>query len=602
MKTYKERTESVLRKTKEKQRRKKRIKASAIAACALAVILTAGYVFFPPLNGKKSKIEQGEYGKIIREIKRLQAIGETFDPVDDSVEEGDSAEISPGESSGEYVETTDNQVNGVIEGDLLKRTETHAFYLDYINRGIKVYSIEGKSSQLVHMQPLPEVEGNFYGGEIYLSADGDRLTVLNPFSWEKDGVWKRYTRALSYDVSNPISPILVGENYLSGNYLSSRMTEHGLLLFNHFYVNWNCDFDDEFSFLPHYGSLENMQPIAGEDIVCPDEATNQQYTVICLLNEENGAIQDCAALFSYAGSIYVSRENIFATRAYTDRELDDESMRERSMTEIARITYGEEGLIYESSAAVAGSVKNQYSMDEYEGVLRVVTTTRERCYTQKTYGYADGERTFWSMTSSATAGSLYCLDVRDMKKVASAENFAAGETVESVRFDGEKAHVCTATVITFTDPVFTFDLSNLEEITYVDTGVIEGYSTSLVNFKDGFLLGIGYGENSSVLKIEIYVEQTDKVVSVCAFEKYCDFSVEYKSYYINREQGLIGLAMYDYEEGKTIYRLFAFDGYQLVPVIEREMRTSWLGFVRATMIDGDFYIFGGADDFYVIER
>ena len=53
---------------------------------------------------------------------------------------------------GEYVETTDNQVAGVIEADLIKRTKTHIFYLNSRAMTIYVYSIAGEESKLVNRQ------------------------------------------------------------------------------------------------------------------------------------------------------------------------------------------------------------------------------------------------------------------------------------------------------------------------------------------------------------------------------------------------------------------------------------------------------------------
>ena len=81
------------------------------------------------------------------------------------------------------------------------------------------------------------------------------------------------------------------------------------------------------------------------------------------------------------------------------------------------------------------------------------------------------------------------------------------------RFDGTDAYVCTA--VQLTDPVFFFDLSDMDNITYKETGTIEGFSTSLVNFGNGYLLGIGTGNVWGSLKIEIYEESATGVVSVC---------------------------------------------------------------------------------------
>ena len=265
-------------------------------------------------------------------------------------------------------------------------------------------------------------------------------------------------------------------------------------------------------------------------------------------------------------------------------------------TEISCIYYGGEGLEYKGSAKVEGSVKNQYSMDEYNGVLRVATTNTEQTYTKSPYGE------FWG-GSTEQAGSLYCVDLTSLEVIASVEKFITGETVESARFHKDKAYICTAVVVTFKDPVFAFDLSDLNNITYVDTGVIEGYSTSLIEF-NGYLLGIGYNANRG-LKIEVYVEEKGSVESVCAYEKNGQFSEDYKSYYINRDEGLIGLCILEFNEGMqswvNTYRLLRFDGYGFKEEVTQVMvkHGSELSLVRATLVDEYFYMMSvGENNFF----
>jgi len=129
----------------------------------------------------------------------------------------------------------------------------------------------------------------------------------------------------------------------------------------------------------------------------------------------------------------------------------------------------------------------------------------------------------------------------------------------------------------------------LDNITYTDTGTIDGFSTSLIQLGDGYLLGIGYGDDRQ-LKIEIYEETEKGVVSVCAYERDAFFSEEYKSYFIDRENDMIGLAVTDYGKyGKTEYILLHFDGYKLH---ERETVECGGGLeaVRADVIDGFLYV------------
>ncbi len=638
MKTNSQRTERILQKVQQKKQRQKAVR-TAVASVALVGLTAFSFVLFTPYKAEPTvaeKYKNSEYRNVIYAIdgltpksvykknyknnfdkwskQLLSALGgfgtdkganaapeygeisSELQWAEDNewVEEGDMA---TGEGSGasdmEYVETTDNQVQGVIEGDLFKRTNSHIFYLDTNSDTLRVYSIAGTESNQVYALPIDMQGGSRvlnHQPQIYLSKDGKRLTLLMSVTQRAATAWERYTVAVGYDVSNPTAVKELDRTYLSGDFVSSRMTDGSLLLINDFSVAYKHDFENKQSFLPHFGRLNALQPVAGEDIVCPENASVKRYTVLCEIDPETFAVSDCTALFSYSSEAYVSKENIFVTRAFSAKEeVSETEYKTMTKTELSCVYYGGEGLEYKGTATVDGLVKNQYSMDEYNGVLRVATTNGEQVCKKR----EDGP--YWSR-STVEGGSLYCIDLNSFEVVASVEKFIEGETVESVRFDKEKAYICTAVVITLTDPVFVFDLSDLENITYVDTGEIEGYSTSLVDFKGDYLLGIGYGAGGG-FKAEIYIETPMGVESVCSYEADGNFSEDYKSYYINREKGLVGLCV-----GGN-YLLLAFDDYGLNSIIDASLpMVCGFHLIRATLIEDCFYIIGaGANNILVVD-
>ena len=603
MKTYRERTNSILQKAKQKERKRKIFKRTGLASLILAVVTVCNLVLFLPYSTNipsVKKYENSEYYPVISAINTMVAkknapkYKNNYEKWKNSLknltEDKVGTAIPEYESNfdDKYIETTDNQVDGVIEGDLFKRTNSHIFYLDtqnnrYYNPCVRVFSIERENSREINsFFIIADGESLAVDSQpqLYLSADGSKLTVLSSVvRWSEKTSKKaiRYTVVANYDVSNPYDIEEINKTYLTGDLISSRKIENKLLLFNAFSVGYNCNFEDKTSYLPHYGTLENLQPIASEDIVCPETVTLMRYTVICEINLENFEVSDCAALFSHSNNVYVSQKNIFVTSEYTEIiKAENDNPKSVVKTAISCISFDEDGLNFKDKAIVDGRIKNQYSMDEYENILRVVTTNIE---------------------NSRQAGSLYCVDLNSFEIVGKVEKFITDESVESVRFDGNKAYVCTAVVITFTDPVFAFDLSDVKNITYVDTGVIQGYSTSLVDFMDGYLLGIGYGSNRN-LKIEIYFETAQSVESVCAFEIEESFSEDYKSYYINRELGLIGLCT---SNGEETYRLLQFDGYGFQEIVKEVLQYRCNpGNVRATLIENDFYILAGNEENFVV--
>ena len=215
-------------------------------------------------------------------------------------------------------------------------------------------------------------------------------------------------------------------------------------------------------------------------------------------------------------------------------------------------------------------------------------------------------------SGSNRSASLYCIDIKKMQIIASVENFAPqGESVQSARFNGDSAYVCTA--IVFTDPVFVFDLSDLSNITYKDTGNIEGYSHSLVELKDGYLLGIGQ-TGWSTIKLELYKEEGSQLVSVSKIElSICYGTDEYKAHYINREEMVFGFAYEKYEYNSNQPNQRYYDIYKIVDgeiVLANRVAISpcWVKNCRGVLVDGYFYILTDAtekntvfeDNFYFV--
>ena len=107
-------------------------------------------------------------------------------------------------------------------------------------------------------------------------------------------------------------------------------------------------------------------------------------------------------------------------------------------TQISCVSYAGEGLARSGSADVAGSVLDQYSMDEADGMLRVVTTLSSSAVRTSTAGGNVGAQ----IVSAQENAALYVIDLSDFSLRASLENFAPeGEEVTSVSFDGDLAWV-----------------------------------------------------------------------------------------------------------------------------------------------------------------
>ena len=598
--------------------RKHNMRRLSVIAASLALFVTVASLWlFVPFNTDPpdvSRYADSEYYEVIQQLNVLtyrrpsdknnfeKYIGGIYKVMEDATGTAPESTV-PTDDAGswngdEYVEVTDNQVQGVIEGDLFKRSTTHLYYL--YGDVLYIYNIAGEQSACVGEFVFTDALNYKYAyhtyAEMYLSRDAKTVTVIaDGYTMDhKSGL----VSVISLDVSDPQNVSVKNSVTLTGSYTSSRMVDGKLLLMSEFYVGMEPDFSNPASFLPQMDMGEGMVSIAAEDIVLPENLNSRRYTVVSKFDENTLENEGFCAFLSFSQEVYVSPTTVYATRQYSAVDTTEEGYTDRyTMTEISRLSYADGTLTPMGSFTVDGYVRDQYSMDEYNGILRVVTTTNHVVRMEN----SDGRGNTWMQVvtdeRTGTSANLYCVDIATGEVVASVEHFApVGETVESVRFDGNAAYVCTAVVVTMTDPVFFFDLSDLSNITYTDTGVIEGYSTSLINLGEGFLLGIGQGNGWETVKVEVYEQDPGAGNGVASVDAWvmepARYSTEYKSYYIDRENNLVGLPIST--NGGMQYVLLYFDNYKLNVIAQFKINETLLDDVRATMIDGYLYVLHGS--------
>ncbi|MEV8633058.1 beta-propeller domain-containing protein [Streptosporangium sp. NPDC051023] len=124
---------------------------------------------------------------------------------------------------------------------------------------------------------------------------------------------------------------------------------------------------------------------------------------------------------------------------------------------------------YVASGKVSGRLLNQYSLSEYEGNLRIATTSTS----------PDGRN---------SSSAVYVLKGDTMAKVGEIGGLGNGERIYSVRFIGPAGYVVTFKQV---DPLYTLDLSDPAAPKKSGELKITGYSAYLHPAGDGRLIGIG---------------------------------------------------------------------------------------------------------------
>jgi len=118
---------------------------------------------------------------------------------------------------------------------------------------------------------------------------------------------------------------------------------------------------------------------------------------------------------------------------------------------------------YVNSTEVTGKTLNQFSMDEYNGELRVAL-------------YESGE------------GSRIVVFDKDLNQIGSTDYYEKNEQMYSSRFIGNRAYLVT---YRNTDPLFVIDLSDGENPKLLGKLEIPGYSTYLHPYDENHIIGIG---------------------------------------------------------------------------------------------------------------
>ncbi|MCP4606433.1 MAG: hypothetical protein GY847_38990 [Proteobacteria bacterium] len=183
-------------------------------------------------------------------------------------------------------------------------------------------------------------------------------------------------------------------------------------------------------------------------------------------------------ILSRPGAVYATADSLYvAVRHYSseieDWYFDDEKEISEATTvhKFALESNGTEST-YRGSGLVGGRVLNQFSMDEYEGYLRIATTTGQ----------------VWQQHTRSTV-SVLAEQSGALPIVGMVDGIAPTEDIRSARFDEELGFIVT---FKKTDPLFVIDLAQPTKPMIKGELKIPGFSTYMHLMDDDHLLTIGY--------------------------------------------------------------------------------------------------------------
>lgn len=504
---------------------------------------------------------------------------------EETAESSDSAS-GEGEGAGDGGDhsTTNNQVEGVDEADLVK---TDGSYIYSISESRVMISDVRNPEEMVVAAELPFTEET-YPQQLFLSGNtlvilGSRFSAMPMDDFRLPHSQSPYlglTSVYLYDISTPESPRLVREFGAEGNLSGARLTSNVLYFVTNVYPDyWVLEEQDEPELRPHrYDSKDGgeIEPLPYDSIAILPGTMEGSYSVITAIDLNNPETNDISTEGFLGGSeqLYMNEENLYLTAsAYVplgDDELSGNSemaswMPQRANTEVFKFSLGGTAVEFLASAEITGSLLNQFSMDEHNGYFRAVTT----------------EGVVWDV-SSPSQNHLFILDGQ-MNQVGSVEDLAPGERIYSARFIGDKAYMVT---FKETDPLFVIDVSAPSSPQVLGELKIPGFSNYLHPLDDDHLIGFGYdtklvpvknGEPRIVtggMKISLFdvsdfnnpVEKDTEIIGGPG--TYSTLQYDHKALFTHQEKNLFGFPAALYEESAGDYVEFEGEGaliYTITP-------------------------------------
>lgn len=290
--------------------------------------------------------------------------------------------------------------------------------------------------------------------------------------------YKMITCAVSYDISDRSNPKEEWRVYQDGDYLSARKVGNKVVLISNYNVPLYMDDVKITDYcVPEVYCGENSCRISANDICIMGEVKDSSYVVVSTLDvTDYKETFNSTAVLGGGENVYCTQNNLYVTSGRFEETISSKSdavaeifMIDDSAiytTEILKFDISGDKIKYKTKGKVNGTALNQFSIDEYNGYLRIATTT----------GNFENAK-----------NNLYVLDA-DMVIVGMVEGLAKGETIKSVRFMGD-----TGYVVTFeqTDPLFVIDLKDSENPEVLGELKIPGFSNYLHPVTENYLLGIG---------------------------------------------------------------------------------------------------------------
>jgi uncharacterized secreted protein with C-terminal beta-propeller domain len=408
----------------------------------------------------------------------------------------------------ETVTGTNNQVVGVDEADFIKTDGDNT----YILSGGYLVILQTWPAQQSQELSRTEIDGYphalFLHDDIVWVVSNLNLTSYPQFdeSLAADIAPRvnQMTKVSLFNVADPEQPSLIRETVFESHYLDARKIEEQVYLVVSAQLDLDPVLDD-----PENVAIDELLPIRADNtnpsansepttsLICECEAIyrpeidNGTGTLTILgfdLANPLGEISS-QTILGNSGMVYASQDNLYIASIEDDVWLWMPVMEGEDYptpsTHIHKFSL-QPSPQYLASGQVSGHLINQFAMDEYQGLLRVVTT----------------EQAWWR--SADPDNRLYVMEASGNELVTRAELEDLGKPGESLfaaRFDEDRGYLVTFEQI---DPLITLDLSNADNPMVAGELEVPGFSTYLHPIEGDMLIAVGVDTDSWGIKLSLF--------------------------------------------------------------------------------------------------
>lgn len=402
----------------------------------------------------------------------------------DAARNSADAESTKSSSSNDY-STTNIQVENVDEADIIKNDGKYLYSLsdnDVIITNSEDPENISVASKITVSQGTP-VDLMLYNNKLviisdyYISANSYRYNNTNN------------TIVDVYDIQDKTTPKRVKTYTLYEPYYTSRCINNKLYVISSGKLRKDDNNKDDIA--TYYYEDNNKIDIKLKDIKYLKDIKTNNQTLISTLDLDNPT--ENINLQSYLIDIsnaYVSQNNIYLlnqsykySNDYTPlsaifgfkgilglSDYSSSSSDSHTSTTIYKFNILDNGSIkYSAKAKETGKTINQFSLDEYNGNLRVALYN--------------------------TNGSKVVVFNDNLEKIGQTSYLAKGENMYSSRFFGNKAYLVTYRTV---DPLYVIDLSEPTTPKVLGELKIPGYSTYLHPYDENHIIGIGMETKETV--------------------------------------------------------------------------------------------------------